>query len=882
MPPGRGGDGQLGAATALIRKRAARTEDDDDDLVPASGGDGQLNAPHVPRRKRAATNDDDDDVCPTRDDDGQLVTLSAVSRPTSLDDDDDVSPTCSGDGQLVVSPFLLRKRAARVDDDDDDIAPTSGGDGEIMPAPVHRGRGKSGSVTADLDDECNMSAKYKKGEEHLRQALAKLQEAEERLKQSELELMLCEADENSLGVLLSESTESSRRQGPPSLGPATEALREERLLRARQHLGTEQARRQMASTVAKARLETATARLHEADTETVAATQAEKEAADASANAWAQVHLARVRKSKVRQRAEAEASAVKQRKEEEARLTQARARMEEAQAHLQHLELELALCESDERALDRLLSKGSTEPARMESERTLSPSMGGGDRELMARSSPSVRLVSGSKSGSTAADEMSLDAYDAGAGIDRFGRGVAKEGSNRSGSTEAMQSERLARARGQLGAERARREVALAQAETQREAASAAARARLEVAAAQLVEAEAEAAAATQEEKEAADASRSAWAQVHMDRVRSSPRVMVGQRAEADAKAHTAQEHVQEGTRMQQARAKLEGAQERLRQTERELTLCKTEEASLGEAEDRAFKASDGTDPQPPRQLGPSSVSPEEIVLETNSSDPGPHVDPVLRLEMEARSRLAAKKFKEAKREERLRRARERLGAERGRREKTEAEANAQLVSKARDGASKLGWSPVALRSPTEIVRGLGPVQRITSPMHPRSSPRSTSSPSTSSPLRPPPMVRKDGEVWSTAEAQAASPKITITPAALAAQRWLSNAMQPPHNKPRSTLSLMGSMGGSRHRVAVVPSLVSCTHEPSDRRGSASSVGGGAEIFSHRSGETLGIPASSLAAQRWLSTAIGQLSSRQESEAREDDDVNQTTTLARI
>ena len=874
MPPGRGGDGQLGAATALIRKRAARTEDDDDDLVPASGGDGQLNAPHVPRRKRAATNDDDDDVCPTRNDDGQLVTLSAVSRPTSLDDDDDVSPTCSGDGQLVVSPFLLRKRAARVDDDDDDIAPTSGGDGEIMPAPVHRGRGKSGSVTADLDDECNMSAKYKKGEEHLRQALAKLQEAEERLKQSELELMLCEADENSLGVLLSESTESSRRQGPPSLGPATEALREERLLRARQHLGTEQARRRMASTVAKARLETATARLHEADTETVAATQAEKEAADASANAWAQVHLARVRKSKVRQRAEAEASAVKQRKEEEARLTQARARMEEAQAHLQHLELELALCESDERALDRLLSKGSTEPARMESERTLSPSMGGGDRELMARSSPSVRLVSGSKSGSTAADEMSLDtARDTEAGIDRFGRGVAKEGSNRSGSTEAIRSERLARARGRLGAERARREVALAQAETQREAASAAARARLEVAAAQLVEAEAEAAAATQEEKEAADASRSAWAQVHMDRVRSSPRVMIGQRAEADAKAHTAQEHVQEGTRVQQARAKLEGAQERLRQTERELTLCKTEEASLGEAEDRAL---DGTDPQLSRQQGTSSV----IVLETDSPAPGPHVDPVRRLEMEARSRLEAKESKEAKREERLRRAREKLGAERGRREKTEAEANAQLVSKARDGASKLGWSPVALRSPTEIVRGLGPVQRITSPMHPRSSPRSTSSPSTSSPLRPAPMVRKDGEVWSTAEAQAASPKITITPAALAAQRWLSNAMQPPHNKPRSTLSLMGSMGGSRHRVAVVPSLVSCTHEPSDRRGSASSVGGGAEIFSHRSGETLNIPDSSLAAQRWLSTAIGQLSSRQESEAGEDD-ANQTT-LARI
>ena len=78
----------------------------------------------------------------------------------------------------------------------------------------------------------------------------------------------------------------------------------------------------MASVVAKARLEAATARLNEADTETIAATRAEKIAADASADAWAQVHLARVRKSKVRQRAEAEARAAKQRNEEEARLTQ--------------------------------------------------------------------------------------------------------------------------------------------------------------------------------------------------------------------------------------------------------------------------------------------------------------------------------------------------------------------------------------------------------------------------------------------------------------------------------------------------------------------------------------------------------------------------------
>ena len=213
----------------------------------------------------------------------------------------------------------------RVADEDEDISPTSGGDGAIMAAPVRRGRGnKSGSVAPDLDD--SMGATYSENEARLQQAQAKLQEAEERLKQSDLELILCEADERSLGVLLSESMESSRRKGPQATGAAAEALRAERLLRARQHLSTEQARRQMASVVAKARLGTATARLAEADTETIAATQAEKEAADASANAWAQVHLARVRKSKVRQRAEAEARAAQQRKKEEARLTQSRAR----------------------------------------------------------------------------------------------------------------------------------------------------------------------------------------------------------------------------------------------------------------------------------------------------------------------------------------------------------------------------------------------------------------------------------------------------------------------------------------------------------------------------------------------------------------------------
>ena len=64
-----------------------------------------------------------------------------------------LAPRCGGDGKLAVSPRVLAKRAARVDDDHDDISPTSGGDGEIMTAPVRRGRGnKSGPAAPDLND----------------------------------------------------------------------------------------------------------------------------------------------------------------------------------------------------------------------------------------------------------------------------------------------------------------------------------------------------------------------------------------------------------------------------------------------------------------------------------------------------------------------------------------------------------------------------------------------------------------------------------------------------------------------------------------------------------------------------------------------------------
>jgi len=829
------GDGQLDAAIAMVRKRTVRVDDDDDDVCPTSGSAGQLDAALAFIRRRAArTNDDDDDVSPTCGDDEQLVHLTlranSAGRHASimLKDEDDVAPTCGGDGELAVSPSVLARRAARVDDDDDDISPTSGGDGEIMAAPVRRGRGaKSGSVPPDLND--SMGAEYAKGEERLRKAQTKLKEAEERLEKCELELMLCEADERSLGVLLCESTGPNRRKGPQATGPAAEALRAERLLRARQHLGAEQARRQMATVVAKARLEAATTRQAEADMETVAAAQAEREAADASAQAWADVHLARVRKNKLRQRAEAEARAAQHRKEEEARLAQARARLEEVDRYCTCASIELKLCERDERVLDNLISTGTTttesermESERMESERT---SSAGEDGKITSPRASRVSRASpwagrGRESAAVAADvddEIDLSAGDTGAAIKSFERGRTEKGSDRTTSTVAMRLERLTRARERLVAERARRNIALAQTETQREAASAAAKARLKTAAAQLVEAEAEAAAAAQEEKEAADVSASAWSAVHMERVRSFPRDTAASRAEEERRA--ARERAQEEERLQLARAKLKAAQERLRRTEKEVALCKSEEAALREAEEKAFRALDGADPASSRQQGsPSSCTLEEVVVQLGSSHgeidssgkAGPEVNLLLRLEMEA----TAKEAKEAKREERLQRARGRLGAERARREKAEAETNALVEANAQRGASELGWSQVALRSPTEVVSELGPVQR-----------------------------RNSLSTSSREEAQSAPPSTVIptSPLALPAQR-------PTLLWPRSTRP--------RRRVAVAPSLVSCTHEPPDRRAGSSS-------------QTVIIPDSALAAQRWLSTAIAQASSRRASSSRE-------------
>ena len=772
-----------------------------------------------------------------------------------------------------------------------------------MSAPVRRGRGnKSGSVAADVDDE--MDARYVEEEAHLRQALAKLQEAQEELKLSELDFLLCEADDRSLGVLLSKSTESNG-QGPRAAGRAlgvrgeaeeassvVEALRAERLLRARRHLSAEQVRRKMASVVAKARLQAATAQLNEADIETVAAAQAEKEAADASANAWAQVHLTRVRKSKVRQRAEAVAQAVRQRAEEEERLLQAHAKMEQAHAHLKHLELELVLCEADERALDGVLSE-STEPRRT----SWSPTSGG-DRGLMA---PPVwrGLISAVVD---VDDEMSLDTDDIGAGVGVGGNGPDQAKEVPSGATEARQLERLTRARGQLGVERARREAALAQTVKQREVASAAARTQLEAAAAQLIKAKAEVTTAAHEEKEAVDAAAKAWSQVHTTLVRTGT---AAQRAEAEARA--AGERAQEEARLQQAKATLEGAEKRLRQTERELALCEAEARSLREAEETAagshleMEARSRLEAKEMKrrerlrrargQLGAQQVrhiaSPDIASAEAKVRHEAASTASMARLEAavaqlveaeakvtsaaqaqrkaaealfepwvhleeeeeggaaaqgaEAKARVA-QALAEEEAQAKLDTAQERLQQTARELAVCEADARAfQLIPSPafmsppfppqRPEASRPGWSPLALRTPSEIISGLSPVQRRGSPMNTRSlSTQSTGSPSSSClPPRPP---------------------HTATPSR------------------RSTVSLMGSMG-SRRRVAVVPSFVSCQHEPTDRQGSGSS---GPRPVAAQPPIT---PASALAAQRWLSDTM------QEFEDKEADDLNRTV-LARI
>ena len=118
---------------------------------------------------------------------------------------------------------------------------------------------------------------------------------------------------------------------------------------------------------------------------------------------------------------------------------------------------------------------------------------------------------------------------------------------------------------GAVGAERARREAALAQ---QREVGEAAARARVETALAQLAAAEVEAAAAAQAEKDAVDASALRQAQARreeaQERLKQSRRELA--LCEDDATA-LAQSRSEEESRQRQAQARREEAQKRQQQS---------------------------------------------------------------------------------------------------------------------------------------------------------------------------------------------------------------------------------------------------------------------------------------------------------------------------
>ena len=218
--------------------------------------------------------------------------------------------------------------------------------------------------------------------------------------------------------------------------------------------------------------------LMEVEAEAVAATQAEKEAADASANAWAQVHLARVRKSKARRHAEMDAHAARQAEKVEVYTQQAQARLDEAKKRLAQSEVELALCEADERALDMLFSEvmeadslvrrlsESTESEHNATERldasepddtdeNDAPPTACGDA-APGRGKRSTSVAAGQDQDNDMSPNAGIasKATEASSGVIRF--------------ASRQRSERLARARervrGRLGAERAQREAALAQA----------------------------------------------------------------------------------------------------------------------------------------------------------------------------------------------------------------------------------------------------------------------------------------------------------------------------------------------------------------------------------------------------------------------------------
>ena len=524
ISPTSDGDGEILAAS-LSRGRGNRSGSVAPDLYASMGANYMENderrrqAPVGPIRKRAALIDDyDDDVPPTSGTDAQLDAAIALIRKRAAlidDDDDDVPPTSGTDAQLDAAIALIRARAARVDDDDDDVQPTSGGCGEVMAAPVRRGRGNK-SAPVDVDDSINASidpmdalfqvhlqrvrnsaasgpgtaeqraqasarAARQRAEEEarLQQAQANVSVLQEQMKQAELKLALCEADERALDGLLSGTSrrKSTRQSTRPAVHSDADRVAE-RLLRARKNLSNEQARRQEALAVARTRMEAAAVQLIEVEAEAVAATQAEKEAADASANAWAQVHLARVRKSKARRHAEMDAHAARQAEKVEVYTQQAQARLDEAKKRLAQSEVELALCEADERALDMLFSEvmeadslvrrlsESTESEHNATERLDASEPDDNDEnDAPPTACGDAAPGRGKRSTSVAAGQDQDNDMSPNAGIASKAT-EASSGVIRFASRQ--RSERLARARervrGRLGAERAQREAALAQA----------------------------------------------------------------------------------------------------------------------------------------------------------------------------------------------------------------------------------------------------------------------------------------------------------------------------------------------------------------------------------------------------------------------------------
>ena len=275
----------------------------------------------------------------------------------------------------------------------------------------------------------------------------------------------------------------------------------------------------------QARLEAATKQLAEIKVETTAAAQAEREATDASAKAWSavtdaniQLTMSRVRAGTAGQHAEAEARAARQRAAEEERLRRAQARMKEAQEGLVQSARELALCEAQERSLDELLAQAAEKAQRA------------ADAAAPPVTSEDIVLGLHSVSEAGEATVPHPQAMDPTRGQPSLTRGEA-DANLSSQIKEAQRTERIARARGKLVAERARRVAALAQ---QREAGESAARVRVEAARAQLAAAEVEAAAAARAEKDAAEASAQALSQVLLEREMTGT---VEHRAEVEARA---------------------------------------------------------------------------------------------------------------------------------------------------------------------------------------------------------------------------------------------------------------------------------------------------------------------------------------------------------